>query len=373
MLSSDSLFDNSVTNESSINDDTAASSSNNPINDGGSNIDAASSVNNRSSIEHEILPEVSSSSIVSYRLLVSRREAGAIIGKEGSNITRIRDEYGIKAGVSRITDGCIDRILSVSGTVENLPKALVEISKSVQQANLDTIADCERNGTNPFRLISYDYAPLKPLIARPNYKSMEYANTLFLRLILPNSQIGILIGKNGSRIKSIQEENNIKMVASKDFLKNSNERLIELQGTGFNLSNALESISKYLISDYQGSNSTINYYVACTPIDGRFRTNQSQSNYNNNVNNIPSIGSKEIIKKISFPNNYIGALIGKRGSRIQEIRVTSQCAVAIDNDNSDNDENEREITLVGTKYSVDKAIDMLNMYYEREQKRRASE
>ena len=175
------------------------------------------------------------------------------------------------------------------------------------------------------------------------------------------------------------------MVASKDFLENSNERLVEIQGNNKNdLQNAIRLISKFLLRDYQGNHS-VTYYIPCSPIDhnnynhnGNYnnrnsnnnnrRNNNSSHNYNNENTRV---GGKEIIKKISFPNEYIGALIGKRGSRIQEIRIISQCAVAIENENDE--DNEREITLVGTKYSVDKAIDLLNMYYEREQKRRMEE
>ena len=344
-------------------------------------------------------------SLITFRILVSRREAGAIIGKEGSNISQIREKYDIKAGVSKVIDGCIDRILSVTGTVDNIPNALVEIAQSVTDANVQTIEEAEQAGTNPLRLISYEFPPLRPLIQRPNYKSEEYKNNYFLRMLIPNSQIGTLIGKGGIRIKSIQETNNIKMVASKDFLEHSNERLVEIQGDDKeNLKNAIKSIAKYLIRDYQG-NSSVTFYVPCSPIDTRGYNGGRRFNGNgNNVNNGPGgyngpapmggnphIGGpeysppvaatnfsslppadprlgKEIIKKIAFPNEYIGALIGKRGSRIQEIRIVSQCAVAIENENTEDDE--REITLVGTKASVDKAIDLLNMYYEREQKRR---
>lgn len=334
--------------------------------------------------------------LITYRILVSRREAGAIIGKEGVNISKIRDEFDVKAGVSKVMDGCIDRILTVTGMVDNIPSALVDIAQSVTDANVQTIREADENNTNPLRLISYEYPPLRPLTQRPNYRSPEYETNLFLRLLIPNSQVGTLIGKGGLRIKSIQEENDIKMVASKDFLEHSTERLVELQGTEENLKNALLAISKYLLRDYQGTALT-SFYVPCAPLESsRFHRNFNgaiggRSNYNGanglNNGNLPAgayngsggatapgdirTGGKEIIKKISFPNEYIGALIGKRGSRIQEIRLLSQCAVAIENENTEDDE--REITLVGTKASVDKAIDLLNTYYEREQKRRMSD
>jgi heterogeneous nuclear rnp K-like protein 2 len=401
MSTSDSLFDNSITSNPVPSQSAQEPSVDTQVDmQGQEPYDSAPIYHSDGEYDSEL-----EKSLVTFRILVSRREAGAIIGKEGSNISQIREKYDIKAGVSKVIDGCIDRILSVTGTVDNIPNALVEIAQSVTDANVQTIEEAEQAGTNPLRLISYEFPPLRPLIQRPNYKSEEYKNNYFLRMLIPNSQIGTLIGKGGIRIKSIQETNNIKMVASKDFLEHSNERLVEIQGDDKeNLKNAIKSIAKYLIRDYQG-NSSVTFYVPCSPIDTRGYNGGRRFNGNgNNVNNGPGgyngpapmggnphIGGpdyshpvapnnfislppadprlgKEIIKKIAFPNEYIGALIGKRGSRIQEIRIVSQCAVAIENENTEDDE--REITLVGTKASVDKAIDLLNMYYEREQKRR---
>lgn len=354
MTSSDSLFDNTINSDPSLVSkiDTAPTAETGDV----------ENIMENDSIDLD-------KSLITYRVLVSRREAGAIIGKEGSNITKIRDEFDIKAGVSKVVDGCIDRILTITGKVENIADALVNVAQFVLDANLITIEESEANGTSPLRLINYEYPPLRPLSLRPNYKSEEYQTNLFLRLLIPNSQIGTLIGKGGERIRAIQEDNDIKMVASKEFLDNSNERSIELQGTFNNLRNALYEISKYLLRDYQGT-SSITFYHPSSPLEPRFnRNNVSNVNNMNNINREdPRIIGKEIIKKISFPNEYIGALIGKRGSRIQEIRNQSHCAVAIENESEN--ENEREITLVGTKLSVDKAIDLLNMYYQREQKRR---
>lgn len=355
MTSSESLFDNNINSEPPVLSTAPTTTTNDD-----SNLDIGKT-------------------LITYRILVSRREAGAIIGKEGSNITTIREKYDIKAGVSKVIDGCIDRILTVNGMVDKMSSALIAIAQSVLDANISTIKECEANGSNPLRLINYDYLPLKPLTQRPSYQDVDYNTTLFLRILIPNSQIGTLIGKGGIRIKSIQETNNIKMVASKDFMENSNERLIELQGTSTNLKNALDEISRYLLTDYQSTVPT-NYYIPCAPLENpKFNPNyiNGRRNYHPTTQSLidsRNNSGKEIIKKISFPNEYIGALIGKRGSRIQEIRVLSQCAVAIENENlSGVDENDREITLVGTKGSVEKAIDLLNMYYEREQKRRMND
>lgn len=308
---------------------------------------------------------VNNSDSYTLRVLVSRREAGAIIGKDGVNITQIRDKFACKAGVSKVIDGAVDRILTISGPVAGLGGAITEIAESVKRANLETVEEAAEKGLDPTRLITYDYFPLKALNQRPHYKEEEeYAKCLFIRLLIPNSLVGSLIGKSGSRIKSIQQSHGVKMVISKGFLENSNERLIDLQSDDpIGFKDSIVEIADYLNDEILStSQHQSSFYIPCASLDS-------------SIGNTPIRGAnqsresgKEIIKKISYPGEYIGALIGKRGSRIQDIRRISSCAIAVDT--NDGEDGEREITIIGTNSSVDRAIDLLNGYYEREQRRR---
>ncbi|KAG7694939.1 hypothetical protein KL930_001262 [Ogataea haglerorum] len=299
-------------------------------------------------------------SLITYRMLVSKREAGAIIGKNGDNITRIREQTNVKAGVSKVIEGCIDRILTVTGIVDNVPKALVQFAKAVTDSNVQTVASASANGTDPTSLITYNFFPLKPLCPSPAASDPFYAETLSLRLLIPHSQMGTLIGKGGSRIKSIQETYNIKMVASKDYLRNSTERIVEVQGAKANLVEALNTISRCLLSNYHGVVATIYY----TP-------SPRQPPYKDGYKLDPLQGTgsdKEISEKTSFPGEFVGALIGKKGSRIQEIRRTSGCTINIEAE--DNEQGQREFTLTGTTLSVDRALSSLYSCFEKEKQRR---
>ncbi|QPG76041.1 hypothetical protein FOA43_003427 [Brettanomyces nanus] len=340
MASSESLFGNSFTGASTAN----ATAGN----------DDDLTANNNIDIDVDL-----GKTLITYRVLVSRREAGAIIGRNGDNITEIRNNNNVKAGVSKVVDGCIDRILTISGMVDNIPDTMVAIARSVTIANAETVKQADEKGTDPTNLITYDFFPLKPLTQRPLPNEPAYANTLFLRLLIPNSQIGTLIGKGGSRIKNIQETYNVKMVASKGFLENSTERLVELQGTEENMRPAIAAISKCLLRDYQGT-ATTTYYLPSAAMPAYRRRREGRGT------------GKEVIKKITFPNEYIGALIGKRGSRIQEVRRLSSCAIAIESDSENGVSNhgEREITIIGTRANIDHAVEMLNDYYQRERQRR---
>jgi len=59
---------------------------------------------------------------VTLRALVTTKEAGVIIGKQGKNVADLRDQTGVKAGVSKVVPGVHDRVLTVTGALENVSK-----------------------------------------------------------------------------------------------------------------------------------------------------------------------------------------------------------------------------------------------------------
>jgi hypothetical protein len=50
-------------------------------------------------------PSPSGRDILTLRALVSTRDAGVIIGKGGKNVADLREQTGVKAGVSRVVTG----------------------------------------------------------------------------------------------------------------------------------------------------------------------------------------------------------------------------------------------------------------------------
>lgn len=59
---------------------------------------------------------------LTLRALVSTKDAGVIIGKAGKNVAELRDQTGVKAGVSKVIPGVHERVLTVTGTVEGVAK-----------------------------------------------------------------------------------------------------------------------------------------------------------------------------------------------------------------------------------------------------------
>jgi heterogeneous nuclear rnp K-like protein len=59
---------------------------------------------------------------ITLRALVTTKEAGVIIGKQGKNVADLRDQTGVKAGVSKVVPGVHDRVLTVTGSLESVSK-----------------------------------------------------------------------------------------------------------------------------------------------------------------------------------------------------------------------------------------------------------
>jgi heterogeneous nuclear rnp K-like protein len=63
-------------------------------------------------------PSPLSHDTLTLRALVSTKDAGIIIGKAGKNVADLREQTGVKAGVSKVIPGVHERVLTVSGSVE---------------------------------------------------------------------------------------------------------------------------------------------------------------------------------------------------------------------------------------------------------------
>jgi heterogeneous nuclear rnp K-like protein 2 len=67
-------------------------------------------------------PSPTGRDVLTLRALVSTRDAGVIIGKGGKNVADLREQTGVKAGVTKVVPGVHERVLSISGSVESVAK-----------------------------------------------------------------------------------------------------------------------------------------------------------------------------------------------------------------------------------------------------------
>ncbi|KAM5249330.1 poly(rC)-binding protein 2 isoform 3-T6 [Hipposideros larvatus] len=128
------------------------------------------------------------------------QEVGSIIGKKGESVKKMREESGARINISE--GNCPERIITLAGPTNAIFKAFAMIIDKLEE----DISSSMTNST----------AASRPPVT--------------LRLVVPASQCGSLIGKGGCKIKEIRESTGAQVQVAGDMLPNSTERAITIAG-----------------------------------------------------------------------------------------------------------------------------------------------
>jgi heterogeneous nuclear rnp K-like protein len=230
--------------------------------------------------------------------------------------------------------------------------------------------------------------------------------------------MGTIIGRQGLKIKHIQDVSGVRMVAQKEMLPQSTERIVEVQGTPEGIEKAIWEIGKCLIDDWQRGTGTVLYNPAVraqasagplnnaaggTPGQGAGgysgggggggggggrsynRTgngadfsegrsfNRNPSDTGARGSGIPTMtddGEEVQTQNISIPS--VGCIIGRGGTKISEIRKSSGARISIAKAPHD-ETGERMFTIMGSASANEKALYLLYENLEAEKMRRSQQ
>ncbi|XP_060088342.1 poly(rC)-binding protein 3 isoform X21 [Paroedura picta] len=256
---------------------------------------------------------------LTIRLLMHGKEVGSIIGKKGETVKKMREESGARINISE--GNCPERIVTITGPTDAIFKAFAMIAYKFEEDIINSMS----NST----------ATSKPPVT--------------LRLVVPASQCGSLIGKGGSKIKEIRESTGAQVQVAGDMLPNSTERAVTISGTPDAIIQCVKQICVVMLevqSVTTGSppkGATIPYRPkpASTPVifaGGQAYTIQGQY-------------------AIPHPD-LIGCIIGRQGTKINEIRQMSGAQIKIAN--ATEGSSERQITITGTPANISLAQYLIN-------------
>lgn len=138
---------------------------------------------------------------LTLRLLMHGKEVGSIIGKKGETVKRIREESSARVNISE--GSCPERIITITGSTDCVFRAFTMITYKLEEDLTTLVA----NGT----------ISSKPPVT--------------LRLVIPASQCGSLIGKGGAKIREIRESTGAQIQVAGDLLPNSTERGVTISGS----------------------------------------------------------------------------------------------------------------------------------------------
>lgn len=93
--------------------------------------------------------------------------------------------------------------------------------------------------------------------------------------------MGTIIGRNGLKIKAIQDASGARMVASKEMLPQSTERVVEVQGSAESIGRAIEEIGKCLLEDWERGQGTVLFHPGVGDSDRSSPAARRSSTYAN--------------------------------------------------------------------------------------------
>uniref|UniRef100_A0A8C2L0S3 Poly(rC) binding protein 4 n=1 Tax=Cyprinus carpio TaxID=7962 RepID=A0A8C2L0S3_CYPCA len=289
---------------------------------------------------------------LTLRLLMHGKEVGSIIGKKGETVKRIREESSARINISE--GSCPERIITITGATECVFRAFTMITVKLEE----DLAALVANGT----------VTSKPPVT--------------LRLVIPASQCGSLIGKGGSKIKEIREKTGAQVQVAGDLLPNSTERGVTISGSQEAIIQCVKLICTVILES-PPKGATIPYRP--TPAPGTVLLAGNQAYTVQNQYGIPhselaklhqlsmqqglapmaqptatqvlpagmESSSQTASQELLIPNDLIGSIIGRQGTKINEIRQVSGAQIKIGSQLDST--SDRHVTITGSPISINLA------------------
>ncbi|XP_061766751.1 poly(rC)-binding protein 4 isoform X2 [Nerophis ophidion] len=232
---------------------------------------------------------------LTLRLLMHGKEVGSIIGKKGETVKKMREESGARINISEGSSP--ERIVTITGPTEGIFKAFSMIAQKFEE---DTTAAMTNSNVTS-----------KPPVT--------------LRLVFPGSQCGSLIGKGGSKIKEIRETTGAQVQVAGDMLPDSTERAVTISGTPQAITQCVRHICSIMLES-PPKGATIPYRPKAIPAGAHAVLAQQHS------------------------AQFIGCIIGRQGSKINEIRQVSGAHIKIAS--ATDGSAMRQVTITGSPASI---------------------
>ncbi|XP_032301950.1 poly(rC)-binding protein 3 isoform X5 [Coturnix japonica] len=250
---------------------------------------------------------------LTIRLLMHGKEVGSIIGKKGETVKKMREESGARINISE--GNCPERIVTITGPTDAIFKAFAMIAYKFEE----DITNSMSNST----------ATSKPPVT--------------LRLVVPASQCGSLIGKGGSKIKEIRESPP-KGATIPYRPKPASTPVIFAGGQAYTIQ------GQYAIPHPDQLTKLHQLAMQQTPFTPLGQTTPAFPG----LDASPPASTHEL----TIPNDLIGCIIGRQGSKINEIRQMSGAQIKIAN--ATEGSSERQITITGTPANISLAQYLIN-------------
>ncbi|XP_062237029.1 poly(rC)-binding protein 3-like isoform X1 [Platichthys flesus] len=317
---------------------------------------------------------------LTIRLLMHGKEVGSIIGKKGETVKKMREDSGARINISE--GNCPERIVTITGPTDAIFKAFAMIAYKFEEDIINSMSN-------------------SPATSKP---------PVTLRLVVPASQCGSLIGKGGSKIKEMRESTGAQVQVAGDMLPNSTERAVTISGAPEAIIQCVKQICVVMLeSPPKGATIPYRPKPASTPVifsGGQVRADplgastanlslllqhqplpaytiqgqyaiphpdlsklhqlaMQQTPFNPLGQTTPAFpaagmdaSNQASTHELTIPNDLIGCIIGRQGTKINEIRQMSGAQIKIAN--AMEGSSERQITITGSPANISLAQYLIN-------------
>merc|ERR1712002_341600 len=296
------------------------------------------------------------------KLLVPNDAAGAIIGKGGANLGELKNRYGASIRLSHHREfypGTEERIVILSGEVSQI----IDLNNYI----IDKVHQSAGEGRGKG--------------SRDERRGQQ------IKIVMPNSTAGIIIGRSGASIRELQEETKAKvMLTGRDENKVRGERLLTITGnTEQRIEAARQVINKIAADPDNMQNTTMKYSRGSHDNRDHYGGNEGGNMYNQNNepnkhhNSYAALGlggssnagglgvlaevAQQLVGGLSqvnsnTPNNIkttvqiqmeipailVGSIVGPTGNNLLEFMQFSGAKIQL---SSGNDLNHKTLTILG--------------------------
>lgn len=345
------------------------------------------------------------------RACIGTSEAATIIGKGGENVTQIRRLSGAKCTVSDYSRGAVERILTVSGQVDAVSKAFGLIVRTLNQEDLET-PSTSTSKAYPMRLL-IPHILIGSIIGKAGVRIREIQEASNAKLnasdtLLPNSgerSLVVLGVADAVHIAVYYVAQTLVEQLTERFGGPAASQYATRSGMAANVVPGGISVQPYVPQPAGGQYSQPHNFrrqePQRTPAHGGYGAphmhgqvaqpspygqpqmpygagSPGRAHYGGPAQPTPYGGphggapvahggppnqppaqmpGQPLTQQIFIPNDMVGAIIGKGGAKINEIRQLSGSVIKI-NEPTDNS-NERLVTITGTQECNQMALYML--------------
>uniref|UniRef100_A0A2R9A0U3 Poly(rC) binding protein 2 n=1 Tax=Pan paniscus TaxID=9597 RepID=A0A2R9A0U3_PANPA len=294
---------------------------------------------------------------LTIRLLMHGKVCSSLGNWKGESVKKMREESGARINISE--GNCPERIITLAGPTNAIFKAFAMIIDKLEE----DISSSMTNST----------AASRPPVT--------------LRLVVPASQCGSLIGKGGCKIKEIRESTGAQVQVAGDMLPNSTERAITIAGIPQSIIECVKQICVVMLEVIPPKGVTIPYRPkpSSSPvifaggqaytIQGQYAIPQpdltklhqlamQQSHFpmthgNTGFSAGLDASAQTTSHELTIPNDLIGCIIGRQGAKINEIRQMSGAQIKIANPVEGS--TDRQVTITGSAASISLAQYLINV------------